>query len=707
VDERALSYADWTKRLCEHFFKSERAGQAVTFFVDDELLGLLEGSGDPAVGAASLISAVKTRLVPDSWGRRFNRIDEECTRWKVTGGFGCPPSLPLLAVAVLAATRMAREEGIGSNNYWRRFRDLLGLDDRRELRGINEVLPGLWEQLTWWLDERHQGTLGRSTVQEDAWWTIIGYALSQALFRESDRQHLTELFRRIGLVPGEQVDGRELLQYFKAWAPGSPMSPGAKHMASDSRYDDRLRSILADEAGRWDGVLRDARGRKVGSLVITYEPFPRPTYRVAAERPEGFPDEGVFANSGFSVTLHASGEDWYEESWALEPAWLREGLRLEGSDFLLVLRPNEVVPLARNRDLGCWSSVARVEPSEKHAVLAEGRYANEVARFLESHALGGWTRVTALAAAPPGWTLFTGVVLESAPRDEATGPVSVLAPSIRERPTLRGGLLLDHAVSLYLEGGEPDLWLPTLLDDQAVVTVNGDVLEARPGQRLPLRSLALEPGTHEVRVGAAAPLRFTTVDALRTSDAPGTGSVSHRLCRIASGYEARSAEATSAPEPPVAPDVAVAGARLLGAAGELPPARPTLVLPRNADAYLLLGAVPGQALEVSKPGRPAWMDTVGKAEGPFTRSGLFPVGFEVHPRFEVVWVIASRRSRQTATLRTPLTPDSGTLPAETAALAAWRTAFRADVHVPEEARELWQAYSAVAADIAEPDVAAP
>lgn len=705
--ERALSYADWTKRLCEHFFNSERAGQPVTFFVDDELLGLLEGSGDPAGGAASLASAVKTRLVPDSWGRRFNRIDEECTRWKVEGGFGCPPSVPLLAVAVLAATRMARENGIGSNNYWRRFRDLLDLDDRRELRGINEVLPGLWEQLTWWLDERHQGTLGRSTVQEDAWWTIIGYALSQALFRESDRQHLTELFRRIGLVPGEQVDGRELLQYFKAWAPGSPMSSGAKHMASDSRYDDRLQSILADEADRWDGVLRDARGRRIGSLVITYEPFPRPTYRVAAERPEGFPDEGVFANSAFSVNLHASGEDWYEESLPLEPTWLLDGLRLEGGDFLLVLRPSEVVPLARNRDLGCWSSVARLEPSEKHAVLAQDRYADEVARFLESHALADWTRVTAVAAAPPGWTLFTGVVIESAPREEASGPVSILAPSIRERPTLRGGLLLDQAVSLYLEGGEPDLWLPTLLDGEAQVTVDGDVLEARPGQRVPLRSLALDPGTHEVRVGAAAPLRFTTVDALRAGDAPGTGSVSHLLRRTASGYEARSAEAAFATEPPVAPDVAVAGARLLGAADDLPPARATIVLPRSADAYLLLGAEPGQALEVSKPGRPAWMDTVGKAEGLFTKSGLFPVGFEVHPRFEVVWVIASRRGHQSASLRTPLAPDSEARPAETTALAAWKAAFRADVRVPEEARELWQLYSAAAADVAEPELAPP
>src|SRR5690348_3635913 len=106
-----LTYADWTERLCLHFFKEERTGQPVTFFVDDDLLGALEGSGDPDLGVASLTAAVRSRLSRDTYGRRFARIDSECTSWKVAGAAGCPPSLSLLAVAVLAGTRMARERG--------------------------------------------------------------------------------------------------------------------------------------------------------------------------------------------------------------------------------------------------------------------------------------------------------------------------------------------------------------------------------------------------------------------------------------------------------------------------------------------------------------------------------------------------------------------------------------------------------------------
>src|SRR5690242_3406106 len=119
-----LSYSDWTQLLCKHFFRPDRAQQPVTFFVDDELLGHLEGSGDPDAGVDSLVTALLPRLSPDSYGGLFASIEQECAIWRARTPAACPPSLPLLASAVLAATRMARESGIAANNYWTRFSDL-------------------------------------------------------------------------------------------------------------------------------------------------------------------------------------------------------------------------------------------------------------------------------------------------------------------------------------------------------------------------------------------------------------------------------------------------------------------------------------------------------------------------------------------------------------------------------------------------------
>jgi hypothetical protein len=662
----------------------------VTYFVDNDLLGALEGSGEGERGVASLTAAVRSRLAPDTFSRRFHRIDNECTKWKVDGADGCPPSLPLLAVAVLAGTHMAHDTGIGANNYWKRFDALLGLA-RGDRKGISDVLPGLWDQFTWWLDKRNNGELGRSTVREDSWWTIIGYALSQALFRESDRQHLTGFFHRIGLVSGEEVSARELLQYFKAWTPKSRLSPGAKHMAADSRYDDQLASLLADEASRWDGVLRDEKGRRVGSLVVMLEPFPRPTYRVGAERPVGFPEGARFASNGrFSIELTTSVEGWFAEAWPLQVEWLADGLRLESDEFVLAFRGAPVLVLGKNRDLGCWASRPRLEPSDDHYVLADESQADAVEGFLEEHALVGWTRVRTDGFAPPGWVLFTDVVIEVAAGRDVEGPLAVLAPSIRERPSLRGGLPVEPSLDLYLRGGEPDLWLPSLITEDTPVTVSGRRMSARPAERISLRALNLPFGSHEIRVGTESRLQFSTVDHLREEEAPGTGSVVELLRRTEEGYEAVSGRPARRTAEPASFEVAVAGARLYGDPRDLPLSQVTIVLPTAAKEYTVLGAQPGQIAQPKQPDKAEWMTLVGG-------KGLFPIGFEVYVDFDVVWVLVHWQRGTDVRLRATIAVGEVDTHASPSDVDAWRRSF--DVEGPEGKDEemLWLDYRAAAA----------
>src|SRR5207237_9475975 len=109
----------------------------------DSLIAALDGSGGQAGGVASLVQASRSSLTPASYGNRFARIERESVGWKVAGGEGDPPALPLLALAVLAATHMGAADGIGTNNYWRRFRDLLGFADS-DLKGREAAFPALW-----------------------------------------------------------------------------------------------------------------------------------------------------------------------------------------------------------------------------------------------------------------------------------------------------------------------------------------------------------------------------------------------------------------------------------------------------------------------------------------------------------------------------------------------------------------------------------
>jgi hypothetical protein len=682
-----LTYEDWTDRLCKHFFREERAQQPVTFFVDDELLGRLEGSGNVQQGVRSLTTALNFKLGQGPHGGRFNRIDAECTLWKVRGAAGCPPSLPLLAVAVLAATRMARDQGIAINNYWKRFRDLLGLHDNNDLNGINDVLPGLWNQLTWWVDQHHRGNLGLSTISEHPWWTVIGYALSQALFRESDRQYLTDLFQKIGLLPGDDPNAQELLQYFKAWAPGSALSAGAKQMAQDAHYDKRLAAILLDEASEWDGVLRDERGRKMGALVLAYEPAPRPTYTVAAERPPGFAERAIFRSTTRQWQLTPSIEGWYSETWALDPRWLREGLRLESGDFVLAFKSSSVLPLARNRILGCWASVRRVEPGEKYAVLTEARYAAPVEAFLSEHARDEWKR-EGQAFSPLGWVLFTGVVIEESLPELPPEPLAILAPRVRERPTLRGGLRLDDALGLYLVGGEPDLWLPSLLEPATAVSIDGRPVAVSAGERIALAERRLPAGQHELIVGAAI-LHFTTTDWLREGISPGNGTLGHRLSRQDGHYVAESVGAMELALELQPGEVAVSGAHLVGASADLPQSQETILLPLEARRYWLIGARPGDIQEPREPARPRWLDKAGDG-------ALYPIGFETKAPFDVAWVVVERHDQSIARLRMRIPPLMIT-ETRSRKINDWCTVFDADPDLDEGDRQLWLEYRAAAA----------
>jgi hypothetical protein len=695
----ALSYGEWTDLLSEHFFRPEYAQTPVTFFVDDDVLDSLESSRDPGAGVASLASAVGSRVRPDSYGQRLSSIERESLLWKEDGGNGAPPALPLLAVAVLAATQMGGADGLPTNDYWKRFQNIVGIES---ISGSDRaVFRVLWGHLTWWLDDRLGGELGLSTVREHHWFTNIGYALSQALFRESDRRRLTEFFQKIDLEPGEELPPLEMLAYFRAWVSSSSLSPNVQTMATDDRYADWLSGVLAEEAAHWDGTVRDERGRRVGRLALALETFPAPSYWLAAQKPDSFPESATFSANG--TTLHAETDagGWYEEKLRLEPGWLSGGLRLEFEDFVLAYKPSDVVVLGEDDELGCWVSVTRVEPGKDYRVLARAELVSEVHDFLAEWDIDGeWHETDAPGAVPAGWTMFTEVGIRPVtPGAEVPSVLKALIPTARERLSFDGGLALRRDLNLYLQGGEPDLWLPSLLEeDEIPVSVGGKVLQAVPGQRLELRELRLPAGTYEVRAGPGAPLHFTTVATLGEFEGEGTGTLGFPIDRTSSHRVAAAAGATAI-SPGGTERIWVSGATIGGDQAALPEAAEPLVLPLRAREYILLGARAGEIWRPREPkGRAPWMADVGG-------KGLFPYCFEVYPRFTPVWVIVERESGKQIRLRHDLPPMPEPAPGVAAeAVEDWcRVLERTDPVDTEEAepRRLWEQYQTVAREIAE------
>jgi hypothetical protein len=696
---RRVTYEAWADLLAEHFFRAEYQGIPVMLFVDDETVaGIYQGARDEAV--SSLAAAVHSRLGRSRPRQLFHRIESETRRWKANDGDGSPPALPLLALAVLAASRMGRRRDRAATNYYEPFCDLFAPEIDRELIIVSyrDAIPYLWQSLQWWLDVKLRGSLGFSTITEDEHFTYIGYADSQTLFSNSDRDKLTQFFRWIRLKPGEKLDQSELMTYFRIWASRrSDLSEGAAHMLESDDYTAQLAQIIKAAADRWGGVVRE-QGRREGEILLTLELFPGRRLGLVAERPSGFPPEFTcVAPGGRQLTLISSADGWYDElELPVTTALLDHGLRLAGDDVRLRLASCAAHVLEKNPELGKWASVAQLEPGEPAWLLVRRSSLDEAAGYLSRSARDGWKVIEREGLTPEGWSLIGEVLIEGEVEDAPAGELARVVPRLQNRFSFKGGLPLPRGAGAYLLGGEPDLWLPPPASDERRVEleVDEEVVSVPPEKtHLRLAGRELGEGAHDVALEGIA-RSFSTVRTLGNLCPSVDRPIAHKLAVGAHAIEARSAGAQLVEPGSIGSPLCVRGAVVEDPAGELggPPARP-LILPTAALRRVILGAWPGQVQDVAAPEKPPWM----------VRADLDFQVFELNPPFEVVWVITYWNLEPSVRVRmkSPLPALLGTS-AEDDDVARWRQALLVAPEPTElDALELWMTYRARATEVAQ------
>lgn len=648
------SYDAWTEALRAHFFVEANAGVPVTFFVDADVLAELAGMDDSSAAEARLATVVRPKLLPESSGDVFSRVVDDSWSWKLKHPEGDPPFLPVLAVAVLAAARMARTQDWAAHNYYGPLREILRLQGGTGMpAGYDGAMQSLWGHLAWWLNDYKAGNLGLSSVPAHPNPAYIGYALSQALFRSSDRQRLTHFFLALDLAPQASIEAAELLTYFRAWSQRSHLSPGAREMARRDEYKEVLAGILMAEWKRWDGSLRDERGRRLGQILISLDLYLRPRLAFVAERPRGFPAQARFdfGEARGGVALSAATDDFYSElPFEVSANALDTGLRAQFEGFALGLTSGPIVPFRQHKGLGCWASVRQLVPGEQHWVLAREDHAAMIRDYLREAAMAGARE--AQGVAPKGWTFFRDVVIDAAPHDVPNPALSRVVPSVTARPSLWGGLPIASNPDLYLSGGEPDLWVPTTQAGETLpLAIDGRLMSSDfGGGRVALSGRGLTAGEHVITVGPSR-LRFQTTDTVGVVNSRGGGALSHQLRVMAGSYIASSAggaSETAATTP--AGTVQVVGISLLGAPADLPTgARAPLLLPARAGQYIVLGVVAG---EVARPEVPRESPRWVRAIAPYS------AGREFLPPFDVAWVlVAWRVGEWEARLRSDLEPE--------------------------------------------------
>ncbi|AUH41348.1 hypothetical protein [Streptomyces sp. CMB-StM0423] len=541
-------YKQWHEVLSAEFFGAGNALRSTVLYVDAEV----EQELAQRIGT-DLAQAVAGELNwSDTDKPLFSRVQHECAIWEQHGSAGPPPSLPVLALSVLAATRMASSDGMLKSNFYGRWIQLLGEQSSspraHKLEHAFRDVAVMWEELRTWLDETG-GLYGASTVSTDKFYWKIGYPISQALVRGSDRQILTRFFAATRLRPHNPhgVSGRELLRRLRVWTAGRDrrLSPRLMEelVSAPDTGDALIASLVKRLADDWDGTLhepeREHRRRAIGLRLVVADRGRRLEW--LAEACDGIDEARVAVLGGRSFTLHKGYGDVYDGLESLHPSWqqLGHGLRLQGEELVLEWAPQEVVLLRLHPYLGEWVSTEYFEPGEQHWILAADSAVRAVRSMVE--ALGGRTAREAPATVP-GWKLFKGVravngLAFASALDRGGDHSHVLEPQIRNHAALSGGLRIAPeyragagVAGHFLRGGTPDLMLPASDSPDGLVEVvldgRTEKLRADPRVPFPLCLIPLDEGEHCVGTADSSQV-FTLHDGLHERLPPGTGTLGY------------------------------------------------------------------------------------------------------------------------------------------------------------------------------------
>jgi hypothetical protein len=531
------SYDRWTRELARFFFSGSDSGSVVAFCADGPTLASLAGTTEP-VAIASLRAAVEPCVMP---GYRFGNIGRLASEWERAGMIGPPPSLPLLALTVLAASFMQREGDVASHNFYRRFREQLDpLDEQPGIPGdYGDWIPSFWRQLEKWLNEHLGGACGLLVLQSqealdhNPYGKNIAHALQQAVFRVSDRRHLYRFFRAIGVDPeDDDAEPTELRRALAIWA--SRHQPGAARLArlaTESLFVDYSLDLLARLALSWDGQLvEEATGKPESAIRLCLRSRPL-TLSLLASRDERMPLKVDVDGPTGLISLEATG-GWFRPMpipIELTATTLADGFELVGDEVALRFEPRSILALRFDDTAGGWVDVDHIKFGELHQLLVRSDVRAKLTAFCEGECPGSRLDAGATPLLPSGWFLIRDVRLDRRPSAQ---PPAELAALLRSgggaRMRLVGGLKLPHLHHAYLVGGAPFLALPEDIEERAFLLSKGGSNAAHTfvatGSEFPIGALELESGHYEIKYGPAS-IDFDLIEGIVETAGEDAGSI--------------------------------------------------------------------------------------------------------------------------------------------------------------------------------------
>jgi len=462
-------YESWNAALAAYVTAGVAKGAPVFLSIDEDAIAEIAERFLPETVTRDpledFIRAVRARFVAP----RTGAIDLH----NVPSRPGEPPDgVGFLAAMVLAAHNMQDEEGIDETNYFVRLRDLLWLADGR---GRPDGMPAGAEEPLWKAWNRYLTAAGFQTTAQrgSGAQTYLRYVFSQAILRESDKQHLGQRFSESRLLP--HLDTAQLGGWLSRQVINRKhLKEGLHHPDPGRRWEFYLSAHRVYEEAQWE----DSDVGRKGSERSAARSIECGLYRI--EDLMGGADYWLFPKqparalpSALSICVPGSGQVQPLRTLRagfFAPLWPQEPFVDEAIELAVVGDPGILTALFPRHDFwllirdpedpfGAWATWRPyLEVGERLLVLCRpGPFAEEMER-LHAAKLLEWAE----RAEGPGWIEYRGCMVLSydwgafIPTPECRALTDALTPHSAAGVSLSGGLRAPNQ-NAWLAGYPPEM----------------------------------------------------------------------------------------------------------------------------------------------------------------------------------------------------------------------------------------------------------
>ena len=386
-----------------------------------------------------------------------------------------PPFTALLLALSIAAERMRKDEDYSANNYYYRLCEVFNITDQQlygKLSQNGKHTKIFWLSLNLWLVQNNYNYGMPTAVSSHRSWIYVGYALSQSLIRDADRQKFHDLFLKYNLSPYDSLGESEMNLYLHEWMAGPGPSPWLKKIWGKTDLRERVILSAIHELELWEHSKETIVNRATRRLfwTVSVQLFPKKQIDLFLSTSSRQDSQST------ALKLHRDSKQSTRKAFnSCKNIWLTP---LTGSEFeciepieklkldLMLISPFElisentgqsyrheprpIIPFIKLETSRYFKQVENLSLYFDHVILCHLNWKDNVKKYLDSYARPGFTVIDSSSdnGLPKDWVLINCVQLIKSPQEQIPDNLQCLVP-------------FDAGALIRLNGGlklSPHIW---------------------------------------------------------------------------------------------------------------------------------------------------------------------------------------------------------------------------------------------------------